>query len=65
MKTWKLVVPGLFKGTSPMAGEFPAQKASNAENVFEDVIMNEGGICAKQMGDMQHMRNSVKIYDFL
>ena len=39
-KSSKLRVTGLGAGTSPVTGEFPAQKASNAENVpFDDVIM--------------------------
>ena len=33
-KTSKLRVTGLCAGNSPMTGEFPAQMASNAENVF-------------------------------
>ena len=32
-KTWKLRVTGLCAGNSPGTGEFPAQMASNAENV--------------------------------
>ena len=32
-KTSKLRVTGLCAGTSPLTGEFPAQRASNAENV--------------------------------
>ena len=32
--TSKLRVTGLCKGSSPVTGEFPAQRASNAENVF-------------------------------
>ena len=32
-KTSKLRVTGLCAGNSPVTGEFPAQKASNAENV--------------------------------
>ena len=32
-KTPKLCVTGLCAGNSPVTGEFPAQKASNAENV--------------------------------
>ena len=40
-KTSKLHVTGLCVGNSPVTGEFPAQRASNAENVsFDDVIMN-------------------------
>ena len=34
MKTSKLRVTGLCAGNSPVTGEFPAQMASNAENVF-------------------------------
>ena len=33
-KTSKLRVTGLCEGNSPVTGEFPAQRASNAENVF-------------------------------
>ena len=33
-KTSKLRVTGLHVGNSPVTGEFPAQRASNAENVF-------------------------------
>ena len=33
-KTWKLHVTGLCAGNSPGTGEFPAQMASNTENVF-------------------------------
>ena len=32
-KISKLCVTGLCKGNSPMTGEFPAQRASNAENI--------------------------------
>ena len=32
-KTSKLSVSGLCEGNSPMTGEFPAQRASNGENV--------------------------------
>ena len=32
-KTSKLPVTGLCEGNSPVTGEFPAQRASNAENV--------------------------------
>ena len=39
-KTWKLRVTGFCAGNSPVTGEFPAQKASNAEIfTFDDVIM--------------------------
>ena len=33
-ETSKLRVTGLCEGNSPVTGEFPAQKSSNAENVF-------------------------------
>ena len=33
-KTSKIRVTGLCEGNSPVTGEFPAQMASNAENVF-------------------------------
>ena len=33
-KTSKLRVTGLCAGNSPVTGEFPAQMASNAENIF-------------------------------
>ena len=33
-KTSKLRVTGLCEGNSPATGEFPAQMASNAENIF-------------------------------
>ena len=40
-KISKLRVTDLCAGNSPLTGEFPAQKASNAENVsFDDVIMH-------------------------
>ena len=41
-KTPKLRVTGLCEGNSPVTGEFPAQRASNAEMLpFDDVIMNK------------------------
>ena len=33
-KASKLRITGLCEGNSPVTGEFPAQRASNAENVF-------------------------------
>ena len=32
-KSWKLRDSGFYAGNSPVTGEFPAQRASNAENV--------------------------------
>ena len=41
-KTPKLRVTGLCAGNSPVTGEFPAQMASNAENVsIDDVMMSK------------------------
>ena len=41
-KTSKLLVTGLCAGNSPVTSEFPAQMASNTENVsIDDVIMGE------------------------
>ena len=41
MKTWKLRVTGLCEGNSLVTREFSAQRASNAENPFDDVIMRQ------------------------
>ena len=39
-ETLKFRVTGLFEGNSPVTGEFPAQRASDAEMFpFDDVIM--------------------------
>ena len=41
-KTPALRVTGLCEGNSPVTGEFPAQRASNAENVsIDDIIMTD------------------------
>ena len=38
----KLCVTGLCEGKSPVTGQFPAQMASNTENVsIDDVIMSK------------------------
>ena len=51
-KTSKLHVTGLCAGSSPVTGEFPAQRASNAEFFpFDDVIMTN--ISFKRM----HLKN--------
>ena len=40
-ETSKLCVTGFCAGNSPVTGEFPTRRASNAENFpFDDVIMN-------------------------
>ena len=41
MKTSKLRVTSLCAGNSPVTGEFPAERANNADNVsFDNVIMS-------------------------
>ena len=46
-ETSKLPVTGLCEGNSLVTGEFPAQGASNVENVpFDDVIMIELNLAA-------------------
>ena len=50
METSKLHVTGLCAGNSPVTGEFPAQKASNAENA---TIW------------WRHHDNSTRLYDIL
>ena len=45
-KTLKLRVTGLCEGNSPVTGEFPAQRARNAENdSIDDVIMFKVNPC--------------------
>ena len=52
-KTSKLRVTGLCGGNSPVIGEFPAQRASNAEMFpFDDVIMWRNYWC--QVVDSQY-----------
>ena len=39
-KISKVLVTGLWVGNSPVTGDFPAQMASNAENVqFHDIVI--------------------------
>ena len=56
-KTSKLRVTGLCEGNSPVTGEFPAQMASNAENVIiwwcqhetntrDDFLLKQGPLVA-------------------
>ena len=46
-KTSKLLVTGLCAGNSPATGEFPAQMASNAENV--SIWWRHHDICASKL----------------
>ena len=55
-KTWKLHVTGLCAGNSSVTGEFPAQMASNAENVsiwWRHPDMRENGYIDYDTGEMQ------------
>ena len=63
-KTSKLRVTGLCEGNSPVTGEFPAQRASNAENV--SIWWRHHGVGSKSAWQHQaitctnvHYRNSV------
>ena len=49
MKTSKPRITGLCEANSPVTGEFPSQKASNAEKVsIDDVFMHRSGGFAEQ-----------------
>ena len=48
-KTSKLRVTGLCEGNSPVAGEFPAQRASNMENVSIWWRRHETCMCMRSM----------------
>ena len=37
-ETWKFRVAGLCAGKSPVSGEFPAEMASNAENISISIL---------------------------
>ena len=57
-KTSELRVTGLCAGNSPVTGEFPAQRASNAEKFpFYDVIM----IAKHDENCMEYKNNHVKL----
>ena len=49
-KTSKLCVTGLCVGNSPVIGEFPAQMASNAENVSIDGVIMDWHIRTTRVG---------------
>ena len=61
-KTCKVRVTGLYEGNSPVTGEFPAQRASNAENVsIGDVIMIYNGFSHLNTGCTKDQNNSENI----
>ena len=58
-KTSKLRLSGLCEGNSPVTGEFPAQRASDAEIFpFDDVIMYS----VNSKRDLQHSTVAVVLY---
>ena len=58
-KTSKLRVAGLCEGNLPMTGEFPAQMASNVENVrFDSQIKNENSMDIAQV-DIIEVTNAI------
>ena len=57
-KTSKFRVTGLCEGNSPVTDEFPAQRASYAENIpFDDVIME----CSQALAAMTLIRSNYDI----
>ena len=42
-ETSKLCITGLCEENSPVTGEFPAQKASDARNAFDDIMLRSSG----------------------
>ena len=65
-KTSKLRVTGLCEGNSPMTGEFPSQRASNAENVsiwgrhhVEIWIYSAVPLCAVNFLENPHKRHHI------
>ena len=63
-KISKLCVTGLYEGNSPVTGEFPAQRASNAENVpFDHVIVTLEDIIFTEI--IQFLLASVVHYQLL
>ena len=69
MKTSKFRVTGLCEGNSPVTGEFPAQMASDADNVViwwrhhvDDFI--ETFICKGQYSHMKELLEANLTYSF-
>ena len=67
MKTAKLRVTGLCEGNSPVTGEFPAQRAGNAENVpiwwrHHDYLITRGQNCGTIIDDNQRQLIRVQIF---
>ena len=62
-KTSKLRVTGHCAGNSPGTGEFPAQMASNAENVsIDDVIMVFGALAVVYARNSNYLRRSSSLH---
>ena len=67
-KTSEIRVTGLCAGNSPVTSEFPAQMASNAENVsiwWRHHVFGELCICNKRVRSIVHQRCYHSILSFL
>ena len=56
-KTSKLCVTGLCEGNSPVTGEFPAQRASDAEIFLFDDVITQRVWCGHSVYITQHLGN--------
>ena len=66
-KTSKLRITGLCEENSPVIGEFPAQRASNAENVsIDDVIIITKVVAQNQMllptSSLSHVKFGIIVF---
>ena len=66
-KTLKLRITGLCAGNSPVTDEFPAHKASNAENVsiwwrHHELYLNEHSVSTRNPSTLSWQYPSHKIY---
>ena len=62
-KTSKLRVTGLCEGNSPVTGEFPAQRASNAENVFISFMVYAEQECELACPQKGKFTNTIHVRD--
>ena len=63
-KTSKLRVAGLCEGNSPVVGEFPAQRASNAENVVIHML-NQALVSVFNTARTDHARSNYVLNNFM
>ena len=64
-KTSKLRVTGLCEGNSPVTGEFPAQRASDTENVFFWWSHHDGGKMPQEFGCALYIACHYKTFSML